>query len=348
MRAHLGLLACSLALSLAPLAQAQDPVLIELYGQGVHAYFAGNPVKAHDRFTMAIDAGYEDPRAFFYRGLSYLQLGRPTEADADFRRGAALEAANGDYSRVSKSMERIQGGLRLELEEYRLRGRVEALKNRQQLRRQRYRDIESGVIEAVPTPSAVEVPPPAPEDEVPPPPADEVPLEVEEPAMDDPMDEPLDEPAMEEEAPAPVKPKPTLTPEEEDPFGGEPAGEPDSSQVMEDEPVRDEIEEAEPFPKVGKPTPVPDKDAPVTPDAEEDPFGGEPAGEPDSSQVMEDEPVRDEIEEAEPFPNVGKPTPVPDKEEPATEEPAMEEPAAEEADPFAEEDPGTKQEEALP
>jgi Flp pilus assembly protein TadD len=72
--------------------RAQDSLLQEMYGQGVHAYFAGKYDQAHELFSTAIDQGSQDPRCHYFRGLTYAKLGRPDEAEADYKRGAELEA----------------------------------------------------------------------------------------------------------------------------------------------------------------------------------------------------------------------------------------------------------------
>ena len=114
---------CTVSLS------AQEAVLSQEYGSGVHSYFAGNYAKAYEQLTTAIDGGSKDPRAFYFRGLACLNLGRPQDAEIDFRAGAALEAqdVNKLYN-VGKSLERIQGPARAELENLprcRLQGGVE-------------------------------------------------------------------------------------------------------------------------------------------------------------------------------------------------------------------------------
>ena len=80
-----------LAVCAAP-ARAQDAFLGQVYGHGVHAYFSGDYPRAHELMTAAIDRGMRDPRCYYFRGLSYLMLGRPQEADADFTLGAKLES----------------------------------------------------------------------------------------------------------------------------------------------------------------------------------------------------------------------------------------------------------------
>jgi hypothetical protein len=104
---------------------AQD--LSDIYGRGVHAYFGGQARAAHQYLTTAIDAGTRDPRAYYFRGLAYQQLGRPTEARADFKSGAELEQHDvGGLFYVDRSLERVQGPSRLLIEQYRAAARVGA------------------------------------------------------------------------------------------------------------------------------------------------------------------------------------------------------------------------------
>ncbi len=98
---------------------AQDAMLEELYGRGVHAYFAGNIRAAFDSLNASIQSGSRDPRAFYYRGIVLNRLGRPDEAAADFRKGTELEMLGGEPYPVGKSLERIQGPERIMLETHR-------------------------------------------------------------------------------------------------------------------------------------------------------------------------------------------------------------------------------------
>ena len=125
--------------SSAPLV-AQDAVLGQIYGNGVHAYFGQDYLKAHEEFTSAIDGHTQDPRCFYFRGLTLLKLGRPQDAELDFQRGAKLESAI-DPARafnVARSIERVQGSDRNALEQYRLEARMTVLKKMEDERRVRY------------------------------------------------------------------------------------------------------------------------------------------------------------------------------------------------------------------
>ncbi len=129
-------LVCLCAMPLA----AQDAVLGQMYGSGVHAYFGQDFVKAHESLTSAIDGKTQDPRAYYFRGLALLKLGRPQEAESDFQRGAKLESAI-DPSRaynIARALERIQGSDRAMLEKFRLAARMTVLKNSEDDQARRY------------------------------------------------------------------------------------------------------------------------------------------------------------------------------------------------------------------
>jgi hypothetical protein len=126
-----------------------EPALTEVtalaraYGAGVHAYFCGDAQRSYDDLTQAIEAGTRDPRAWYFRGLAALKLGRLDEAEADFSTGATKEnEAVGDWG-VSRSLERVQGHDRLALERHRVRGRLAGLEQRRQAVERRYSQIES-------------------------------------------------------------------------------------------------------------------------------------------------------------------------------------------------------------
>jgi len=136
------LLAGALASSCAGSLFAQDAVLQQKYGRGVHAYFAGDAVAAYEQLTSAIQGGSKDPRAYYFRGLAYLKLGRPQEAAVDFQKGAELESSDvNKFYNVAKSLERVQGAPRVTLEHYRIEARMAALEYAERLRKARYEAI---------------------------------------------------------------------------------------------------------------------------------------------------------------------------------------------------------------
>jgi hypothetical protein len=259
------LTACSLLLAglSTALAPAQEAVLNDFYGSGVHNFYERDYMQAMHNLSVAIDGGSRDPRPFYYRGLAKLKSGDTYGGQADMQMGASLESAdvNGFYP-VARSLERIQGSDRQTLEKYRAVARAQ---NRQrQMRRdavryeQRRRE-ETRVLRAVPVgppPAPLVVAPPVapapapaaaapapapgaapaaapPATDVPPTPADEAPT-------DDPFNAPAEAPAGEEnpfgEAPAdapaaaapaaeaPAAEAPAAS--DENPFGDDPNGSP--------------------------------------------------------------------------------------------------------------------------
>lgn len=142
------LLVCSILVgwgSSAARVSAQTAPLTVAYGNGVHAFFGGDFQSGYDTLSGVIEAGSTDPRAYYFRGLAALKLGRLDEAEADFQEGARLEVAGrGSVGgrAIGRALERVQGCDRLKLEQYRGRARVAALERDQGAIRRRYSDIE--------------------------------------------------------------------------------------------------------------------------------------------------------------------------------------------------------------
>lgn len=102
----------------AALASAQSVANPETqFSSGVHAYFNGQFDQAKSLFSNAIKKGSADPRVYYYRGLTLAAEGDTQAAAIDFQQGAMLEAApqNRNYN-VGRSLERIQGPLRMQIE----------------------------------------------------------------------------------------------------------------------------------------------------------------------------------------------------------------------------------------
>lgn len=124
-------------------ASAGEPLSItRVYGAGVHAYFSGDYQRSYDDLTDTIEAGSIDPRARYFRGLAALALGRFDEAEADFSKGALLEAQPGGNWPVSWSLERVQGHQRFQLERHRARARVAILERIHSTERERRLEIQ--------------------------------------------------------------------------------------------------------------------------------------------------------------------------------------------------------------
>ena len=210
------------------------------FGSGVHAYYASDYARSYDDLTGAIEAGSLDPRTFYFRGLAALKLGRSDEAAADFEDGANREADGGGSVLISRTLERVQGNDRLQLERFRARARVATLsRNRESIRR-RYSEIydaESDVLRQrrpESTPNGAEpLAKPAPKSRVPSAPnAEKEPEEPEDTAVDaeatneameeeNPAEEPLAEEAPAEDPVAAEAPESPAS-ETDDPFGDDP------------------------------------------------------------------------------------------------------------------------------
>ena len=121
---------------------ADYEILQQWYGRGVHAYFAGNHALADRDLSRAIDGGSQDPRAYYFRGLTYLNMGRRDEAHADMAHGGRLETldVDGVYP-VNRSLERVQGASRQLLERYRRQATMAAFQRDQERHRRRYETI---------------------------------------------------------------------------------------------------------------------------------------------------------------------------------------------------------------
>ncbi|GAA4468153.1 hypothetical protein [Novipirellula rosea] len=160
-----------------PSANAQNPILSEMYGRGVHSFYAGRYDDANKFLSMAIDNGIKDPRAYYFRGLVANSLGNPYEAEEDWRQGAELEARAGSNPSIGRSLARFQGAERLKLEQIRQTARLELMATAASRSQQRYGEIDSAAAAAAPAAKAS-----APRNAVTPPP---IPPTAENPFADD-------------------------------------------------------------------------------------------------------------------------------------------------------------------
>ena len=100
-----------------PALHAQDNLLDDLYGRGVHAYFSRNYQDAYKHLTDAATSGSHDPRVYYFRALTDMRLSKPDDAAADLKKATELEYSGDAPFQVSKALERIQGNERLMIEE---------------------------------------------------------------------------------------------------------------------------------------------------------------------------------------------------------------------------------------
>jgi type II secretory pathway pseudopilin PulG len=116
-----------LAVCLNTTLQAQD-ILEQLYGSGVHAFYSGHSDQAQEIFDEVINAGSQDPRVHYFRGLAQIQSqsGMIEAGMADFEQAAQLEVTSRTSANVSKALQRIQGPTRIAIEKARARARLAA------------------------------------------------------------------------------------------------------------------------------------------------------------------------------------------------------------------------------
>jgi hypothetical protein len=120
-------------------AMGQHAALDQIYGEGVHAFFAGEHDHAVNALTAAIDGGFNDARAYYFRGLAHCRMGNGVQGEEDFEQGAALESEEPDVTpAVSRAIQRVQGQTRLKLEFYRTKARLAALQTQRARDEERY------------------------------------------------------------------------------------------------------------------------------------------------------------------------------------------------------------------
>ena len=92
----------------------------QLYGRGTYAFNAGQYADAIAAFDQMEQAATDDPRVFFFRGLSHLRSGNEAAAATDFQTASKMElTVSGRSYSVPKALERIQGRDRILIERYR-------------------------------------------------------------------------------------------------------------------------------------------------------------------------------------------------------------------------------------
>ncbi|TWT53467.1 hypothetical protein Pla22_10960 [Rubripirellula amarantea] len=145
-----------------PEAQGQNAILSNLYGQGVHATYAGKYQDAYDYLSMAINSGSKDPRVYYFRGIVADRMGRPYESESDWQQGAVLEAQGKIVGSIGRALSRFQGQGRMKLEAIRQKAKLQYLAESAMRSQQRFGEIqaaEGDVLRAAPSRPA---PPPAP------------------------------------------------------------------------------------------------------------------------------------------------------------------------------------------
>jgi hypothetical protein len=265
----------------------QEGIVSQLYGNGVHAYFAGQYEEAYEFFSSAIQAGTRDPRIYYFRGLTYLKLGRPEEAQQDFVKGAELETADvNQLYPVGRALQRVQGKHRLMLEQYREEARLTAWNRQRAAEKARYQGLRQRVQEGLrqqaegaklppSPPPPIEAPSVPPEKPSPPPfaeqPAEKLPTMPETKVEEMPAEKPTLPSPFEEKPASPFEmpgEKPTEKPTLPSPFEEKPAEKPATEPAEKPEmpaespaekPAEKPAEEPAEKPKEGAETPSAEK-----------------------------------------------------------------------------------------
>ncbi|MFN9917905.1 MAG: hypothetical protein ACK53L_35285 [Pirellulaceae bacterium] len=151
-----------LCLTFSSQGRSQD-ILEQVYGSGVHAFFAGKLELAQELFDEVINAGSQDPRVYYFRGLTQVQgqCGIVEAGLADFEQAAQLEVSAKTSANVSRALERIQGPTRIAIERIRAKARLMARTLQVEDARARYGDQPELSVPAIPAPSPTDLPPPA-------------------------------------------------------------------------------------------------------------------------------------------------------------------------------------------
>lgn len=215
----------------------------ELYGEGVHRYFANDLSGADQILSQVINAGSKDPRVYYFRGLVHESMG--ADGTADFTSGARLEAEGKRVVDVGTSLTRVQGRVRTKIEEARRDARIQVEQQQLMLEQARRHQSESSANRLQPVPAPASNESPFPTDSIPAndtglapltpaaPAAPEAPMsDTSDPFGDDAApagdatpaagSDPFGAPAGDTPAPATPAPAPA-TPAADDPFGA-PAG----------------------------------------------------------------------------------------------------------------------------
>ncbi len=122
----------------------QDESAAELYGKGVHAYFAADYDQAVTWLTESITKFDGDPRAYYFRGLALASESGVEAGLADFNQGADVEINRTDRPvyNINGALQRVQGSLRLELEKVRAATRQAAIDRQKKRNRIRYEELK--------------------------------------------------------------------------------------------------------------------------------------------------------------------------------------------------------------
>ena len=100
-------------------AVGQNPYVMTIYGDGVHAFFDHRHDDARQQFDKAINNGSRDPRVYYFRAMTFMQQGNVGAAENDIRTGAAFELRGLGTFDIGMALNRIQGHHRIQFEDIR-------------------------------------------------------------------------------------------------------------------------------------------------------------------------------------------------------------------------------------
>ncbi len=200
-----------------PALHAQDHLLDDLYGRGVHAYFSRNYQDAHKLLSDAATSGSKDPRVYYFRALADNRLKRPEDAAADLKMATELEFGGDEPVQVSKSLERVQGNERLMIEDARSKARISIRNAAEERAKLRYENRVKAEAAVLRKPPVVAAPPAGTPAVAAPDKTDPFGAETPEATPAKPAAPAAEKPAAEEKPAAPAKPA------ADDPFGDVPA-----------------------------------------------------------------------------------------------------------------------------
>ena len=109
----------------------------DAYSEAVSAYQAQDWELASKLLNGLIDRGTDDPRIYYYRGLVQRAQGNQDAARADFEAGALAEATGKSRADIGKSLEKVQGPARSEIELIRKLAHRDAAMKADKYRRQK-------------------------------------------------------------------------------------------------------------------------------------------------------------------------------------------------------------------
>lgn len=97
-----------------------SPIEIEMarhfYTVGYHAYWSADYKGALENLDRAVETHQGDARFWYYKGLAEIGLGQIENAERSFSRAVELHAQRPSDSVIARSLQRVQGRLRVELQ----------------------------------------------------------------------------------------------------------------------------------------------------------------------------------------------------------------------------------------